>query len=198
MDHFARHYEEAGAKVVIAENGWIGRGTYALCLGNHNGAGTWQVGLETRWPSFGIPLKPWRKDGRKILVVPQRGMGVPPAAMPRPWGDEVVARLRKVTDRPIEVRWPQDRIHPFEEALKDVHAVVTWASGAGIKSIVAGVPVFYEMDKWIGRLAARPGIQKIEEPYLGERETMLHRLSWAMWKADEIDSGEAFMMLLHG
>src|SRR5512143_1730453 len=32
MDRIARNYEEVGAKVVVAENGWIGNGTYALCL----------------------------------------------------------------------------------------------------------------------------------------------------------------------
>lgn len=188
----AENYEAAKAKVVIAEHGWIGDNTVALSLNHHNGAGKWRVGEESRWPNFGIEVKPWREKGEHVLVVPQRGIGVPPVAMPRMWTEDVVARLKDVTDREIVVRHPSERREPFEPALKNVHAVVVWASGAGIKSIVNGVPVFYEMPFWIGGPAARIGIDDIENPYLGERDTMLHKLSWAMWKIDEIASGEAF------
>lgn len=195
QDQIAKRYESVGAKVVIAENGWIGD-TYALCLNNHNGAGTWHVGKESRWPSFGIEVKPWRAKGDHILVIPQRGMGVPPAAMPRDWTPLALKRLEKRTSRPIKVRYPQFRDEPLEPDFKDCHAVVTWASGAGIKAIVAGYPVFYEMSQWIGSYAARPFYSDLEKPYLGERETMLHRLSWAMWRPSEIESGEAFRCVL--
>lgn len=198
IEHIARKYEEIGAKVVVAEHAWVGNPEqlFALSLGNHNGAGTWRVGDVSRWPSFGIEVKPWRAKGTHILVVPQRGIGVPPAAMPRGWPSDVMGRLSQVTGRLIVLRPPQDRVHPFEDALRDVHAVVTWASGAGVKALINGIPVFYEMPKWIGRWAAMPGIASIENPYLGERDTFLRYLSWAMWKAEEIESGEALAWLL--
>jgi hypothetical protein len=68
---------------------------------------------------------------------------------------------------------------------------VTWGSGAGIKSIVAGIPVFHEMPNWIGAPAAKLGLDDIEQPFLGDRQPMLNRLAWAQWDLDEIASGEA-------
>lgn len=196
-DPIAREYEKAGARVLVFEHSWIGvEGVYACCLGHHNGAGLWHIGSESRWPSFGIEVKPWQKDGEHILVVPQRGMGVAPVAMPRGWTSNVLERLAARTTRPIVVRYPQYRIHPFEPELRGAHAVVTWASGAGVKAIINGIPVFYEMQYWIGAYAARNGLHSLEFPYYGERDTFLHRMSWAMWKDTEIAAGEPFKWLL--
>lgn len=195
-DPFAKRYEAAGAVVIIAEHGWVGENTFALCRGQHNGAGLWHVGPRTRWPVFGIDAKPWRETGDHILVVPQRGMGIPPVAMPRTWTADVVQRLSTLTQRPIVVRYPGERIHPIEPEFRGCHAIVTWASGGGIKAIVEGYPVFYEMPYWIGAYAAIRGLDLIETPYLGERNTLFHHLSWAMWKRDEIADGEPFRCLL--
>jgi hypothetical protein len=123
-------------------------------------------------------------------------MGTHPVAMPRGWTSDVLDRLATRTKRPIVVRYPQYRIHPFEPELKGAHAVVTWASGAGIKAIINGYPVFYEMPHWIGSYAAINGLNSLEFPYLGERDTLLHRISWAMWKAKEIENGDVFRCLL--
>jgi len=196
MDGVARTYENCGARVIIGEHGWIGENTYALCLGQHNGAGKWQVKGPSRWPVFGIDVKPWRKEGDYILLVLQRGIGVPPVAQPRDWRERIVNEIATKTDRPIRVRYPQERIHPIWPEFENCHAVVQWASGSGIKAITSGVPVFYLMPEWIGRDAAVFGIDDLENPYLGERDTLFHKLSWAMWTASEIESGEAFQCLL--
>ncbi|HEY6021946.1 MAG TPA: hypothetical protein VIY48_19415, partial [Candidatus Paceibacterota bacterium] len=68
VDPHAKRYEAAGAKVVVCENGWIGKDTYAISLGQHNGAGWWRVGDANRWSSFGIEVKPYRTKGEHILV----------------------------------------------------------------------------------------------------------------------------------
>lgn len=197
VDSDAARYEAAGAKVIVCEHGWVKpEKFYAICRNHHNGYGTWRVGRRSRWPDFGIGVKPWRTNGEHILVIPQRGMGVPPVAMPRNWLQDVLPRLAKVTDRPIKVRYPEFRIHPIEPEFEGAHAIVTWASGGGIKAIVEGYPVFYEMPGWIGAFAARPGLEDLERPYLGERDTMFHQMSWAMWTAEEIERGEPFECLL--
>jgi hypothetical protein len=54
----AVRFEWAGAKVVIAENGWLGKGWrggewFALSLGHHAGAGKWKDGGPERWDSLG-------------------------------------------------------------------------------------------------------------------------------------------------
>lgn len=201
QEDIAQRYEKAGAKIVIAEHAWIGDGMFSLCLDQHNGAGRWRVGRESRWPGFGIDVKPWRTKGEYILVIPQRGMGSKEIAQPRDWTEKTLAWLAEQTDRPIRVRYPQDRIHPLWPEFDNVHAAVIWASGAGVKAIAAGIPVFYQMPQWIGCYAARafdrdvPG-DLLEDPYLGERDTMFRHISWAMWKAAEIENGEAFRWLL--
>lgn len=199
---FAKRYEAAGARVIVAENGYIGADPdnhilYALALGQHLGAGTWRVGAGDRWDRLGLQLSPWHRGGSEIIVLPQRGIGAPGVAMPRDWPDQIVGRLRAVTDRPIRVRpHPgKDKTDPFFDLTK-AWAAVTWASGAGVKSIVYGVPVFHELKSWIGASAARLGIDDIENPFLGDRLPMLQRLSWAQWTLSELESGEAFSWLL--
>ncbi|OFX02442.1 MAG: hypothetical protein A3E78_10990 [Alphaproteobacteria bacterium RIFCSPHIGHO2_12_FULL_63_12] len=198
----ASAYEKAGAAIIVAENGYIGRDGegrqfYALARSHHNGGGTWFVGEEDRWSRLGVPIKPWRESGDFILVLPQRGIGPPGVAMPRPWTGEVVRRLRHATQRPIRVR-----PHPGKEKsdpspdFVDCWAAVTWGSGAGIKAIVAGIPVFHEFERWIGAPAARFGIGDLENPFLGDRMPMLQRLAYAQFTIDEISTGEPFRCLL--
>lgn len=195
-EHYIRVYERAGATVLISENGYIGP-TRALAKSHHNGAGEWYVGEEDRWSKLGIETTPWREDGDFILVLPQRGMGEPGVAMPRNWLPAMVNNLRAMTDRPIRVRKHpgQNDTVPLINDLHGAWAAVTWGSGAGIKAIVHGIPVFYNMNKWIGALAARSEFD-IENPYLGDRTEMLRRMAWAQWTSEELESGEAFRWLV--
>lgn len=202
FDAMARRFEAAGNTVIVAENGYIGddrKGElYALAKGNHNGAGKWRIGETERWSSFGVELQPWRTDGSHILVLPQRSIGPDGVAMPLGWTNGVVRRLKAITGRPIRVRpHPGKRPHPpLDPDLQDAWCAVTWGSGAAIKALVAGIPVFYELAKWIGAPAAVHGIADIEAVKMGPREPMLHCLSWAQWRRAEVESGEAFEWLL--
>jgi hypothetical protein len=204
-ERHARRYEHNGGKVIIAENGWISPGPIAptgagkmiaLCLGHHNGAGYWPVGDEDRWSTFGIPLKPWRVGGEHILVLAQRGVGENGIAAPRDWAQSMVSRLKRATGRPVVVRNHPASDRPDEPDFTNCWAAVTWSSGAGIKAIVAGCPVFHELPQWIGRSAAKIGIQDIEAPFLGDRLPMLRRLAWAQWTVEEIATGEPIRRLL--
>lgn len=198
----ARHYENAGASVLIVENAWLGPEEkeshhFAICRNHHNGAGSWYIGEE---PRTKFECKPWRSDGTHILILPQRGMGEEGVRQPPGWERTIESRLRHMTDRPIKFRpHPGIRPHPANYAkvgLDGCWACVTWASGAGIKAVVAGVPVFHELREWIGAAAAKWGFSDLEHPYLGERDTMLRQISWAQWTADEIAKGEPFKWLL--
>lgn len=202
-DHHARRYEAAGARVIVIENGYIGRDKrgddlYAMALGHHLGAGTWHSeGGPARWAALNVPLTPWRKEGREVIVLPQRGFGEPGIAMPHGWEIDVVKRLQRATRRPIRVRPHPGKDRPDPDVdLQDAHCAVTWASGAGIKAICLGVPVFYEMPKWIGGAAATFGIGNIEDRFFGDRLPMLERLAWSQWSSDEIETGEPFKWLL--
>src|SRR5262245_61646173 len=64
-DRMAASYERGGAKVIIAENGYIGQDSagqqlYAMALSGHNGSGKWFVGNVDRFARLGVELKPWR------------------------------------------------------------------------------------------------------------------------------------------
>ncbi len=197
----ARRFEGAGAAVIVSENGWVrridGLKTIALCRGHHNGAGEWPEGEEDRWSALGVELQPWRSGGEHILMLDQRGIGEPGVAMPRGWTASAVSRLQSMTRRRIVVRrHPGNAEPPPEPDWTDCWAAVTWASGAGIKAIIAGIPVFYGLENWIGGLAARYGLDDIERPFLGDRLPMLRRLAHAQWTLDELTTGEPFARLL--
>lgn len=197
VHNIARKYERRGGKVIVVENGYIGD-TKAMALWHHAGAGEWHVGEEDRWSQLGINVKPWRKDGEHILVLPQRSIGEPGVAMPRNWIESVTRRLKRITDRPIVVRkHPGKNVkRELELDLHNAWCSCVWASGAGIKSIVAGIPVYYDFANWVGGPAASKD-WNIEEPFLGDRGPMLHRLAWAQWRWEEIQSGVPFEYLLN-
>lgn len=185
--------------MLVCENGYLDRVAkekfYALALGSHNGAGSWFVGDA---PRFEIDERPWRETGSHVLILPQRGIGQHGVAMPNGWPRGIMDRLRRITDRPLLVRK-----HPghqrFAQPLdfSNVWCAVTWGSGAGIKALQAGVPVFHEFDRWIGSAASARLAGDIEACQTPDRRTLWTRISWAQWKLDEIGSGEAFDRLLH-
>ena len=205
----ARQYEAAGGTVIVAENGWIGRAPpegskpIALCRSHHNGAGAWPIGDQTRWPLFEVELLPWRSAAAAadahILMLPQRGIGEHGIAMPHDWLNLAITRLRKRTKRRIVVR-----MHPGMHEPRDPDfagapqpwAAVTWGSGAAIKALAAGIPVFHEMPNWVGAPAAHFGLDHLEEPVMGDRLPMFQRLAWAQWSADEIATGEPLARLI--
>jgi hypothetical protein len=198
----ADSYERAGARVLVAENGYIARhgGSkfYALALGHHNGAGRWYVGERPRFP---IPDHPWRESGRHVLVLPQRGIGERGIAMPSTWQQRVLARLQKMTDRPVLVR-PHpghrrvSRNIALEDQLAGAHCAVTWGSGAGIRALQLGIPVFHEFSRWIGASAAARLDGQIEACNTPDRELLWTRISWSQWTLGEVQTGEAFDALL--
>lgn len=201
IDSVANLYEARGGRVLIIENGYLpgpeGEKHFALARHHHNGAGEWPIGDA---PRFDIPLAKWRTDGEHILILPQRGIGAPGVAMPITWPRNIVERIAKMTSRPIRVRRHPGlmrRFTPLADDLAGAWACVTWASGAGVKALVAGVPVFHQLEKWIGASASQylPGAD-IEEPYTGDRDAMIRAVSWSQWSGSEIASGEALARLL--
>lgn len=207
IDHYCRLAEKRGARVVVAENGYVGndengRQYFAMALGHHNGAGQWRVGDEGRFSRLGIELADWRSEGRNILLLPQRGIGENGVRMPPKWGEKTLQILRSVTSRKIVLRRHPGRVKiPLEPDFKNCWAAVTWASGAGIRALAAGIPVFFDFPKWIGAGAATPlrkangSIVDLENPFLGDRLPMFKRLAWAQFSLAEIESGYAITWL---
>lgn len=201
---YHENYRKAGATVLVAENGYIGKGQdggklFALAKTNHNGAGQWRCGGPERFAALGLELAPWRKKGSFLLVLPQRGIGGPGVAMPRDWLQRTLTGLKARTDREIRIRrHPGASKEDPYEALAGCHAAVTWGSGAGIKALAAGFPVFSDFAQWIGFDASAWLAGDLEDPCLSDagRLAMFERLAWAQWSLGEITSGEAVAWLM--
>lgn len=197
-------YEKAGARVLIAENGYIGKAPdghklYALAWNHHNGRGTWREGGPERWDALGIDLAPWRTDGDFILVLPQRGIGEPGVAMPGGWAASALKHLATLTKRPLRIRHHPgvEKAEPYE-ALQGAHCAVTWGSGAGLKALAAGVPVFHALKGWIGAGMASSDLSRLEDPPMPDRVAPFRRLAWSQWAITEIESGQALAWMLEG
>jgi hypothetical protein len=132
-------------------------------------------------------------------VLLQRSIGEEGVAMPRNWPDTIAKKLKKLTNRPIRIRKHpgKDKTQPptLEDDLKGAWAAVTWGSGAALKAIIAGVPVFHELAGWIGAGAATT-VLDIENPWMGDRLPMLRRMAWGQWTWDELRSGEAMRTVM--
>lgn len=202
-DDLARAYEQRGAPVLVAENGylgreWQGRHWYALARGSHNGAGRWRSYGVGRWASMGQKLSPWRGGGSEVVILAQRGIGQRGVAQPAGWPEQALRALQAKGVR-ARVRYHPGENKPaieLEHDLRDASAVVTWGSGAALKALLLGIPVFHGLPNWIGAKAARPFAVPLGEPFTGARETMFGELAWAQWHIGELTSGEAFRNLL--
>lgn len=220
----ANRVEAAGGTVLVAENGYIGRGGttpkfdvhggvepdhyYALAIGGHNGSGTWKQGGPERFAALGIELKPWRTEGEHILICPSRNFGRPDMLMPTHWVNQTVKALRKFTKLPIIVRehpGNNEPKRPLAEDLKNAAAVVIWASSAGVHALVEGIPVLAGAPHWIAELGAhedlnaffhKHGSPDFMEWMSDHRQLAFERLAWAQWTVEEIASGEPFRNLL--
>lgn len=206
-EHNITNMKKAGAKAIVMENGYLGkdeedRQLYAMALFGHNGSGIWRVGGSSRWWSLGIDLTRWQcNENGHVLVLGQRGIGSSDMRSPPNYGDGAVRKLRSMTRRRVvHRRHPGLRIGApettLEEDLEGAWAVVTWASNAATKCLVAGYPVFYEAPNHIVAKASKRGLEDLENPRIVDRVPAMIDLSWAQWKVSEIESGEAFRWLL--
>ncbi len=211
FDEDAKRFESGGARVVVAENGYLGKrwmedDWFALALGHHNGAGDWNVGAPTRWDELGVGLWDWTVGGTETLILEQRGIGERGVASPPHWAENTKSKLRfgRIRKHPERLQHGDQQSRRKVEIalavdLKNVKEVVTWSSSAALRALAMGVPVWYEQKKWIGAGAARHISEYGGHPLRDDQKRldMFRRLIWAMWRLDEIRSGAAFQHLLH-
>lgn len=193
QDHIAQKFEQAGALVLVAENGylgadWRGETWYALSAGSHNGKGITPHSDGSRWRKYGFDLESYR-TGTEIVFLPQRGIGEKGVAMPKAWEPKVNCRTRKHPGTKHCI--------PLREDLTRAKAVITWGSGAAIKAMAMGVPVFYGLDGWI----AASGATHVDDadydcPQQPDRLHAFESVLDGMWRLDEIESGEAISRVI--
>jgi hypothetical protein len=199
-DVTAAQFEHAGARVVVVENGymgksWLGDRWFALALGQHAGAGTWVRGDDARWDSLGLAPAPWREGGTETIILAQRGIGSPIVRSPDGWAQSVQRRIGG------RIRAHPGRHAPtvaLDDDLRDATSVVTWASTAALAALMLGVPVWAATPWWIGVPACKSLDLYGEEPRRDDvaRLRVFRDMMWAMWRASEVEDGSAFQHLL--
>lgn len=204
-NHFnltAEKFEAVGARVIVAENGYLGKewnggDWYALSLSQHNGGGWWPYKDSPRFvPRFHIDFNSCRARPEEayLLGLAQRGIGYPGVAMPRDW-----ASRREGFPPCYKMRPHRGKANPpLEPDLKGAHAVFTWGSGAALKAIQMGIPCVHYYRDWIGAPASTYYKDVLDWEYIPWKnpQHMFNRLSWAMWSGPEIAYGLPFEYLL--
>jgi hypothetical protein len=150
-----------------------------------------------RASELGVELLQWRKTGREIIVCPPTEYFMQAHGC-ADWLDVTLARLQKLTDRPLKVRTkpqPGEMAVPLEQALASAHALVTHSSNVAIEAVCLGTPVFVDQAS-----AAAPvgltDLNLIESPVYPDREPWLSSLAYNQFSFEEIADGRAWRMLL--
>ncbi len=202
--------EQAGVRVIVAENGplgrdWRGDHWYSVVLGNPAGGGAWVYGGAARWDGWGVELCEWRKTGREVIVLGQRGIGPPGIRQPDNWHREAAARFHLDRLGPVRIReHPGEHpAVPLEQDLANALCVVTWSSAAAIKALLWGIPVLYGYERWVMKDAAvslhafaDPATRISRECLNPARLPAFRALAWTMWTTREIAAGDPLRALL--
>jgi hypothetical protein len=162
---------------------------------------------DDRFRHFDKKFKPWKKDGRSILIAmpdekPCKFYGIELDE----WLEETVEIIKQNTDRPIIIRERAskriDRIttDTLEEALsKDVFALVTFNSVAAVESIFHGIPAFTTAPANAAGPVSLQDLTKIESPYYPSQDKRYAwgcHLAYGQFHVSELKSGKAKEMLL--
>jgi len=219
--HHAGEFHKSQDKLwIVMENGYIphinGQRYYAVDVNGYNGNGLGMVidHSSDRWDNFNLAIEPWKENGEAILVIGQFGHQDTRYSMSRDWPDDIITRLRKITDRPIIYRpkpikskFPQnsyanvnvDNTTPLMEQLDNAHAIVTWNSPSITnKALLKGIPVFIDAPNCIAKKLSAGSLLNIEDPKKLPREQFFYNLAYLQWSKEEIKQGLPFKLLQKG
>ena len=217
---------QASKPTIVLEVGGIKRGT------------TWKVGLNgiNRDAFFGdignssdrsnllnLEVKPWRTDGKYILICGQHDKSLQWQNMPpmSQWVIDTIDEIQRHTDRPIIFR-PHPRCSlphiehefknvtrqdprkidgtydDFDMSFNNVHATISYSSNPGIHSILEGVPAFVGPASLAYDAANDIDfLHDIENPLKPDRQQWLNDYAWTEFTVEEISAGIPLKRLTH-
>jgi len=161
---------------------------------------------DDRWRRLGKQIKPWKTDGRKILIAapdakPCKFYGIDLDQ----WISSTVQQIKNHTDRPIEIRQrPANRIDrkqniPLVQALQDdVFALVTYNSIAATESVLHGIPVFVTAPCNAAMPVSSTDINQIDSPYYPDKDKVYAwacHLAYGQFHTQELKDGTALRIL---
>lgn len=148
-----------------------------------------------RLTNFSIFPKPWKKEGKKILIVEPGPFAASIFHVDtKKWSSEVIEELRKHTDRPIEIRQKINK-KTRESLYKtvsdgDYYCTISINSNSAVESIWAGVPAI-TLDKHISNSVTRSSLSQINDLYRGSLGDWLTYLSYCQFTFEELMDGTA-------
>ena len=167
---------------------------------------------------YNLKLQPWRQSGDHILLCLQRDGGWSMAGWDVvDWALKTIVEIRKYSDRPIRIRpHPGDKraskycerllklchsrrlskiqvSHPTSTLMQDFAncwAVVNHNSSPGVAAAIEGIPVFLtDPERSQARDVANLSLNRIENPFMPDREAWIQRISQFHWSHDELSTG---------
>ena len=162
--------------------------------------------------SFPWPIKPWKKDGRNIVVCP------PSNAMKEffgvhDWLENTIKVLKANTDRPILIKnkgynpiigldknggyivTGKDKTPPSPPIeWDDTYAIVTYNSNISLEATTRGIACFTDIHNACAPIS-ETNFSKIETPKYVDREPLYHSLAYGQFTAEEMRNGYAWEIL---
>ena len=168
---------------------------------------------ETIRNNIGFNLKPWRENGKHILICLQRNGGWSMKGLNVvDFFKQITTEIRKYSDRPIIVRThPGDKRssqyvnsligknvsisvnEKLDHDLNNAWASVVYNSSPSVASVIEGIPTFV-IDPTYSQTAevANLDISKIETPTLFDRSKWIQKLAQCHWNDYDLTSGAAW------
>ena len=148
-------------------------------------------------------IEPWQSSGKHIILAGMSAKGAGASGQPTlAWELATIAKLRKVTDRPIIYRpkpsWRDAKpidgttfspgTQPIAEVLRGAHALVTYHSNASLDALAAGVPIYAH--EGLGSVMSMGSLADIETPPRpAGRKQLFADIGYCQWSVAEITDG---------
>jgi len=142
---------------------------------------------------------PWKKEGKKILVVEPGPFAASIFHVnPQVWRETITTEIKKYTDRPIEFREKTNkktRTSLYKQLLDgDYYCSISINSNSAVESVWAGVPAI-TLDKHVSNPVTRNSISQINDLYYGPLGNWLSWLSYCQFTYDELLNGTAISIV---
>jgi len=207
---------ETQKPTIVLEVGGIKRGTtWKVALNGINRDaqfGTMGHGPE-RAKQLGLELKPWRTDGKFILLCGQHDKSEQWSNMPpmSKWIMDTIETVQANSDKPILFRpHPRCQLPAIESQYKNVQrqdpvyvngsyddfdmnfnnifATISWSSNPAMHSVIQGIPTFTGPSSLAYDVSLQDFTQ-IDDPLYPDRTQWLNDYAWTEFTIEEISQG---------
>lgn len=200
-----RQHRADGANMIVLETGYIKRGDgpedyYAAGFNGLNGRADFKNKSSPidRFLQLGVEVKPWRQDGRHIVVTGQ----VPHDASLEnvdygDWLMNVVGLIEAHTDRPVIYKEHPCVApgRPLTDYLPDAWAVVTCNSNSAVEAAIEGIPVFAHDEGSMAWDIANKSLMAIGNPDMPDRQQWLNNMAYSQFTPAEMGAGKTWAHL---